>query len=47
MFYCDPTASEWQQQQYEYFHAKLRRLHEQHDVPYFYVEWRQALAAIS
>ncbi|CAN5667607.1 hypothetical protein BH09PLA1_BH09PLA1_17590 [soil metagenome] len=46
MFYCDPTAGQWQQDQYEYFHAQLRRMHETHDVPYFYVEWRQALAAI-
>lgn len=47
MYYCDPTAAQWQRDQYEYFHTKLRRLHEQHDIPYFYVEWRQALAAIS
>ena len=47
MFYCDPTAVQWQQEQYEYFHARLQRLHEQLGVPYFYVEWRQALAAIA
>jgi hypothetical protein len=46
MFYCDPTATQWQQDQYEYFHARLRRLHEEFNIPYFYVEWRQALSAI-
>lgn len=43
MFFCDPTSSEWQNGQYERFHADLKRLHESLDVPYFYVEWRQAL----
>ena len=47
MFYCDPTATQWQQDQYEYFHARLRRLHEDFNIPYFYVEWRQALSAIA
>jgi len=46
MFYCDPSATDWQREQYEYFHAKLRRLHDEFQLPYFYVEWRQALAAI-
>jgi hypothetical protein len=43
VFYCDPTAIEWQRDQYEQFHGELRRLHEQMQVPYFYVEWRQGL----
>jgi hypothetical protein len=47
VFYCDPSAALWQQEQYEYFHAKLRRIHETMRVPYFYVEWRHALAAIA
>jgi hypothetical protein len=47
MFYCDPTATQWQQDQFEYFHSQLRRLHEELAVPYFYVEWRQALSAIA
>ena len=46
MFFCDPTATEWQNDRYEHFHAELKRLHELLDVPYFYVEWRQALAAL-
>jgi Fe-S-cluster containining protein len=46
VFYCDPTATDWQQEQYETLHADLRRLHERLGVPYFYVEWRQALTAL-
>ncbi|HWP39797.1 MAG TPA: hypothetical protein VNL70_02640 [Tepidisphaeraceae bacterium] len=47
IFFCDQTAGQWQQQQYARFHQELQRLHEQLKVPYFYVEWRQALAAVS
>jgi Fe-S-cluster containining protein len=46
MFFCDATATEWQNEAYERFHAKLKRLHEELGVPYFYVEWRRALAAL-
>jgi Fe-S-cluster containining protein len=47
IFFCDPTATEWQNEQYERFHARLKRLHDDLNVPYFYVEWRQALRALS
>ena len=47
IFFCDPTASEWQNQAYERFHAELKLLHEQLSVPYYYVEWRSALAALN
>lgn len=43
VFFCDPTAGEWQNEQYERFHAALRRLHEELDVPYRYLEWLSAL----
>jgi Fe-S-cluster containining protein len=46
IFFCDTTATQWQQERYELFHAELKQLHERFDVPYFYVEWRSALAAI-
>lgn len=46
IFFCDATATQWQNDAYETFHARLKRLHEQLDLPYFYVEWRQALRAI-
>ena len=47
IFFCDPTATDWQQSAYERFHADLKQLHEQLDVPYAYMEWRTALRAIT
>ena len=47
VFFCDETSTEWQRRQYESFHAELKRLHERLGVPYFYVEWRQALRAVA
>ena len=46
LFYCDPTATGWQQELYERLHADLRRLHQELGVDYLYVEWRRALAAL-
>ncbi len=46
MFYCDPTADDWQKQMYETFHGELKRLHEKLGVAYFYVEWRGAVQAL-
>lgn len=43
MFFCDPTATDWQQAAYEQFHARLKSLHDELGVDYFYVEWRAAL----
>jgi Fe-S-cluster containining protein len=46
IFFCDPTAQDWQQEQYERFHRELKALHERLGVAYFYMEWRMALAAV-
>lgn len=46
MFFCDPTSTQWQNERYEQVHTELKRLHGQLDVPYFYVEWRQALVSL-
>jgi hypothetical protein len=46
IFFCDQTATQWQQEQYERFHKELQRLHSELGVPYFYVEWREALRAV-
>jgi Fe-S-cluster containining protein len=46
IYFCDATSTLWQQEAYELFHARLKRLHEELDVPYFYVEWRQALEMV-
>jgi Fe-S-cluster containining protein len=47
IYYCDPTAQLWQQEQYELFHARIKALHETTGTPYFYVEWRAALLSAS
>jgi Fe-S-cluster containining protein len=47
MFFCDATATAWQNERYERFHAELKRLHEQLGVPYLYVEWRRALRELN
>jgi Fe-S-cluster containining protein len=43
IFFCDASSEQWQREQYEGFHTRLKRLHDELDVPYRYVEWRQAL----
>jgi len=47
IFFCDETSTDWQRRLYATFHAELKRLHERLKVPYFYVEWREALRALS
>ena len=44
LFFCDSTSTDWQHEQYQHFHTRLRQLHDNLAVPYFYLEWRQALA---
>jgi Fe-S-cluster containining protein len=46
MFFCDATSTEWQNAAYERFHSDLKNLHEKLAVPYFYVEWREALRQV-
>ena len=46
VFFCDPTADAWQEEQYERFHTRLKAMHDEFCVPYLYVEWRQGLAAL-
>jgi Fe-S-cluster containining protein len=43
VYYCDPSARDWQNPVYETFLARLRRLHEAHLVDYRYLEWRDGL----
>jgi Fe-S-cluster containining protein len=47
IFFCDASSTQWQQDQYELFHARLKALHEALGVPYAYVEWRSALRMLS
>jgi Fe-S-cluster containining protein len=46
LFFCDATAAEWQQEQYQALHARIREVHEVFGVPYHYMEWRQALREV-
>jgi Fe-S-cluster containining protein len=46
MFFCDATSTDWQNDAYERFHTRLKGLHAELEVPYFYVEWRAALRAL-
>jgi len=47
LFFCDPSAAEWQASEYESFHARLKLLHTDLRVPYAYLEWRTALRAVN
>lgn len=47
IFFCDPTAVDWQRVLYEQLHHRLRSLHDEFGLAYFYVEWRQGLAAVT
>ena len=46
IFFCDPTAESWQQDQYELLHGRIKKLHAEYSIPYIYVEWRQAMAEL-
>ena len=47
IFYCDPSAGDWQGPMTETGLATLRTMHEPFDVPYFYADWMAVLHAIS
>ncbi len=43
VFFCQSGTEPWQQQLYEKYLARLRALHEKHELPYAYMEWRHGL----
>jgi Fe-S-cluster containining protein len=45
IFFCDPSAEPWINGVYEQMLARLRQVHQAHDLPYQYLEWRGGLAA--
>ncbi len=47
VFYCDPAAEDWQGPMTERRLARLRAMHEELGVPYFYVDWLVVLRAIN
>ncbi len=46
IYFCDTTAESWQQERYEYYHEKITALHAAFNIPYRYMEWRQALTLL-
>jgi hypothetical protein len=46
IYFCDENAQHWQNEVYEKYHTKLKKLHETFSIPYRYVEWRAGLREI-
>ncbi|UCE61501.1 MAG: hypothetical protein JSU63_07080 [Phycisphaerales bacterium] len=46
IFFCDPAAQQWQGPLTEELLARLRDLHRELDVPYFYVDWMTVVRAL-
>ena len=44
IFFCQQGTESWQHQLYEQSLTQLRMLHDQHRLPYRYLEWRVGLA---
>lgn len=44
LFFCQRGTQDWQHEIYEVMLGRLRRVHEQFDLPYRYMEWRMGLA---
>ena len=44
VFFCDESATDWQRDLYEQSQARIRAIHETHEIPYEYREWRSLLA---
>ena len=42
-YYCDPTARDWQEVLTERSLGEIRAIHEHHEIPYRYGEWRDML----
>ena len=47
LFFCDPRAEGWQRDLHERIHGEVKALHDREGVPYAYLEWNAALAALT
>ena len=45
IFFCQQGTEQWQQELYETYLARLRRLHDEHGLPYRYMDWLHGLLA--
>lgn len=43
IYFCDASSTQFQHDLYAEMHGRLRLLHDSFQVPYFYIEWRNAL----
>ncbi len=43
IYFCDASSTQFQHDLYAEMHGRLRLLHDELKVPYFYIEWRNAL----
>ncbi len=43
IYFCQRGTEEWQHEVYEIFQSRLRQLHDEHALPYRYMEWRGGL----
>lgn len=43
VYFCQKGTQDWQQDLYERFQKQLVNLHQEHDIPYAYMEWRYGL----
>ena len=46
-YFCDPSAHEWQRALGESMHAAVRRIHDDHSIPYLLAEWTWLLDAVA
>jgi Fe-S-cluster containining protein len=46
VYYCDSASQAWQGPMTETYLARLRAMHHEFDVPYFYADWLTVLNAI-
>lgn len=46
VYFCDPTAQDWQQELSEESLAEIRAIHDRHGIEYRYGEWRGMLEAV-
>lgn len=45
-YFCDPASTEWQYDLTERMLGEIRALHDRHEIPYQYAEWRALLEMI-
>ena len=43
IFFCQKGTQDWQQDTFESFLSDIKQLHNDHNIPYEFIEWRSAL----